>query len=406
MPFQVLNDPSRSAVSDSIGNALSVGLQNLVSHKLNAMQQQRQQQQTMQGLQALGYNSQQAAQLSNLDPQSLQQVVKQKLAEPGERAYANALGAILGEQQQNIAPVAQQQPKQGPSISDAQKLQLRKYLASPKAQKAYKPEDIKRLESFLERPEPVMQPEQAPQVQAPVLGGLNAKQATEIAKLKLEKQKISSKERSEAFKETKALREELRAKKNSAKAKLEDLDRMEELEKEGKLDTPGYLEFLNRAGLDIPSLMDEGSQEFNKIATNFIRDAKEYFGGRISNFEIEQFLKTVPSLSQSPEGRKRVIANLRRIEQMGVATYDAYKEVLKENNGIPPLDLGEQVDEKLEKKRDAITKRFKQDLSRPVPEGQNKLITAAQASLGSIISAPGKILKGLGGGLGNIVGLL
>ncbi|MEK6884942.1 MAG: hypothetical protein AABY22_35250, partial [Nanoarchaeota archaeon] len=41
-------------------------------------------------------------------------------------------------------------------------------------------------------------------------------------------------------------------------------------------------------------------EEFQKIEANFLRNAKQYFGGRISNYEVEQFLKTIPSLSQSP----------------------------------------------------------------------------------------------------------
>lgn len=405
MAFQVLNDPSRGAVSESIGSALSTGLQNLVSHKLGQIQEQKQRQDTSRGLQALGYSPQEAAQLSHFQPEIIGEIAKRKLAEPGEQAYAQALGSLLGGGQPQTALPQQVQAPTEPRITTKQKEQLKKYLASDKAKTAYKPEDLKRLQSFLEKEEPISAPSKtSEQTKAPSFKGLNAKQATEIAKLGLEQQKLARQERSEAFKETKALRDEIRTRKNSAKAKLEDLDRMEELEKEGKLDTAGYTEFLKRSGLDIPALLNEGSEEFNKIAANFVRDAKEYFGGRISNFEVEQFLKTVPSLSQSPEGRKRVIANLRRIEQLGVATYDAYKEVLRENNGVPPLDLGEQVDEKLDKKREAITERFKKDLAKPVPQGQNQIVTAIQTGLGSLVGAPSKLLSKAQSGLGALLG--
>ena len=126
---------------------------------------------------------------------------------------------------------------------------------------------------------------------------------------RLEREKLNL----ERFKHTKDLRDTITNEAKASNGDLRDLERIEELEKEGKLDTPGYVEFLKRSGLNIPALQNEGSEEFQKITQNFMRNAKQYFGGNISNFEVEQFLKTIPSLSQSPEGRKRVISNMKRI---------------------------------------------------------------------------------------------
>ena len=201
-------------------------------------------------------------------------------------------------------------------------------------------------------------------------------------------------ERREAFKDTKAERKEIIDKARAAREQLRDLGRMEELQEEGKLDTPGYVELLRRSGLDIPALMSEGSEEFQKIAANFLRDAKTYFGGRVSNYEIEQFLKTVPNLSQSNAGRQRVIANLKRLNNIALAYNDTLKEVMSENKGVPPLDLIEQVDSRIDKKLDKISEKFKEDLAKPVPPGQNKLITALQSVLGSVIGNAAKPITG------------
>ena len=106
--------------------------------------------------------------------------------------------------------------------------------------------------------------------------------------------------------------------------------------------------------------------------------------------------------SHDPEGWKRVIANLRRIKQTEIAYKDALKEVVAENNGVPPLDLLEKIDDKIGTKMDKISQRFKDDLAKPVPEGQNKFITGLQAALGSVVGAPGKILSGIGHLLGGV----
>ena len=140
--------------------------------------------------------------------------------------------------------------------------------------------------------------------------------------------------------------------------------------------------------------MSAESQEFKKIQQSFLKEAKQYFGGRVSNYEVEQFLQTIPSLSQSPEGRQRVIAGLKRLSNGANEYYKAYEEVLKENGGVPPYDVEEQIERKADKRLDAISHQFKKDLEKPVPAGQNKLITALQSGAGHAIGAIPKTLKG------------
>jgi len=218
----------------------------------------------------------------------------------------------------------------------------------------------------------------------------------------LSEKKMEAQEKREAFKLTKDERKQIFQEGKAARDDLHELDRLEELEKEG-VDTPGYVEFLKRSGLDIPALMNPSSEEFQKVAQTFMRNAKNYLGSRISNFELEQFLKTIPSLSQSPEGRKRVIADLKYMARVKLEHMKALKKILKRNKNIPPLDLLEQIDDLVGNKMDKIAKKFKDDLAKPVPEGQNQLITASQALLGSVIGAPGKLLGGLGHLLGGIL---
>lgn len=227
----------------------------------------------------------------------------------------------------------------------------------------------------------------------------------EREKLELKRRQVEQKEKTDRFKATKEERKEIVDKSRAARSALRDLNRLEELEESGNLDTPGYASFLKNSGLDLPTLMNPESEEFQKIVNNFTRDAKTYFGGRVSNFEIEQFMKTIPSLSQSPEGRKRVIANLKYLNNAALQYNDALKDVMKENEGIPPYDLMEQVDDIVEKKQESLAEKFKRDLAKPVPAGQNRLITALQATTGSILGAPGKLLNKAGGAISALAAL-
>lgn len=219
--------------------------------------------------------------------------------------------------------------------------------------------------------------------------------------LSLGKSKSEREEEFKKFKESKEFRKGIISAKKESRSVIKDLDRLEELSASGKLSTPGYVEFLKRSGLDIPALLNPESEEFQKIQQGFLKNAKQYFGSRISNFEVEQFLKTIPSLSQSPEGRKRVIANLKHMARGADEYYKAYEEVLKENKGIPPYDVEERVERKVDARLDRIYKQFKNDLQKPVPKGQSKIITALQAGAGSVLGG----IAGAAGTLGGAAGL-
>lgn len=380
-----------------IGSGLGEGLALLAQQRLAQMQQRTQQAKTAGGLQALGFDPQQAQLLSSLEPNILQNVVKQKLQAPSQQAFAQALFGELGGQQPTSG-IESLQTELPSTVSQAPDL----------LQQIAQPGGLAQLQlgkqPSIQTPRADTQKGKSLVMPSPLAPQLNADQAFKIAQLRLQRRDLSEKERREAFKLTKTERKEILDKGRSARQNLQDLSRLEELEKEGKLDTPGYVEFLKRSGFDLPALMSPGSEEFQKIAQTFMRDAKTYLGSRISNFELEQFLKTIPSLSQSPEGRKRVISNLKYFNRVSLEYNKALKEVIAENDGVPPLDLLEQVDEKADKRLDTLSTRLKEDLAKPVPTGQNRLITALQSTLGSVIGLPGTLLQGasklLGGGGG------
>jgi hypothetical protein len=394
-------------LGSGFGAGISSTLQNLAQQKAQEMQQRK----VSTGLSALGFSPQEAQQLAMLPENLLAPIVKQKSQESQNQAFAQALGNILGQpvegefaQAPAQAPFQAKEPSTAEKLSFKERQQVAKYLSSPEGKKQFKPEDRilalsslkKPTESQVQAAAQIRQEQQGlPRKQA-VKATLSPDQAYKLAQLGLKKEEITEKRKSEAFKMSAAERKEIINKARVARQDLKDLDRMEELDKSGKLDTAGYSEFLKRSGLDIPALMNPESEEFGKIAANFLRDAKQYFGGRISNYEIEQFLKTIPSLSQSPEGRKRVIANLRYMKRADLAYNEALKEVISDNKGIPPYDLLEKVDDKIEKKLEKLSDKFKEELARPVPESQNKLITAAQAGLGSLVGAPGALLGKIG----------
>lgn len=430
---QVINKPTLStlfgsALGTGVGHGLSNELERMAAFRAQDMANRR----YSQGLQQLpGVTPQVANFLAALNPEERKYALQNigSLIELGNQPQQEQFSGL-----QNVPQYAEQQEQ--PQLSPQQESQLRLLLSPDVAQ-----QNLQKLSStlgkhplevldFIEQNphlgnalqlvqeliphKPAEQEQQRaaePGNQAVVKAPLKSDEISDRAqkiqdiftspqekrerqKLALKERQIAQQERAARYKETKEDRKEILNKYKTAKDALRDLNRMQELEDTGNLDTPGYVEFLKRSGLDIPALMNPESEEFQKIAANFMRDAKTYFGGRVSNYEIEQFLKTIPSLSQSPEGRKRVIANLKQINNGAVEYYKALKQVLAENEGLPPYDLLEQVEDKVDKKQETLAQKFKEDLSRPVPKGQNKYITALQSSAPAAPSALGSAVVG------------
>lgn len=353
-------------IATGLSSGLSQGLEGILQSKMNQIGQQK----SLSNLINAGLTPQDATLISQF-PQDIQAKLLGQLWERGTGMPFSQTGDMAQQLQQSLSPQS--------SMPNMQEVLSRGELGGQGA------------------------PQQQQQMQSSFYN-LPLKEQREQKKLSLKERQVASQEEAARFKATAPERKAIIDTARAARQDIKDLDRMQELEKEGKLDTPGYVEFLKRSGLDIPALMNPGSEEFVKTSANFMRNAKNYLGSRISNYELEQFLKTIPNLSQSPEGRKRVISNLKYTARAALEYNNALKEVLAKNKGIPPFDLAEQIDDRIENKLDKLALKFKEDISKPVPKSQNRLVTALQSILGS---TAGPVAGGLAGGLvGGPVGAL
>lgn len=449
------SNPSwQETLGTGLGSGISGALQQLTANKLHKMQQQEERSSFENLLKNNNYSAAQASLIAGLPesqrlqalqslnmvsaPQQQGQVQQnnqpleallQRTQDLGQKpSTLSALELLKANQQAKLMPGLQQslQQQQGPEF-DFNQLQaeaarqglnlspeqqnrlnsrIQEIYSDQGKRKALEDDVMKYLESHPELQGQQIRQEQPnqPLFKKP----LTESERIAQERLNLKKQEMSAAEKREAFKITKEERKEINDKAKEARRDLQDLDRLEELEKEGKLNTPGYVEFLERSGFNIPALMEPGSQEYNKIVNNFVRGAKSVFSGRITNQELEQYMRTLPGLSMSPEGRKRVIANLRMLKQGDVAYSETAREIIKENRGIPPLDLVEQLEDRVGPKLDKIAINFRKNLLKEVPKGQNKLITGLQAALGGTVGALPGVLKSvsgpvIGGLAGNLI---
>lgn len=418
------------SLGSALGQGLGAGLQQLAQQRVNNMLKQQQQQEVAQGLQALQFSPEKAQQLSLLPTPLLQDYLKLQQQERTQQALASLLGSM--EQ-----PVAAQPTAPTASPEQLTQAALSDFMASGV-------KDSSALSQLFAKQDPLFAPVQQEtadtldvstkpgtpivspaKLQAKLIGaGVDPRVAAEVVKTQLaqqkevrearkeelERKKEARREREEAFKQTKDERKKWADEYKVAKQDFDTAKTLEELNQSGKLSTSGYNEFLSRSGLDLGALESPESIQFKSLAQTFMRGAKQYFGGNVSNREIELFLKTIPNLSQTPEGRKRILAGIKNMSRAKMAYFEEARKVIKQNKNIPPLDLLEQVEDRVEARAKKFAELFKRDIAKPVPEAQKPLVTALQAGAGSLIGMAPKALPLagaalIGGGTGGLGGL-
>lgn len=407
MPQIINENPNFGSL---LGTGLASGLNMLAQNKLNQFAGRQQRNMTAQGLAALGIPEQNAMQIAGL-PEKLQElVVKNYLAAAESQGLNEALAALSGEPQQQQLPNSQnfyQQaaPQQNPQLSALQNLissgqgvtpeAFGKQLSqAPGAQQLGLPtEPTKREERAKSFADTLRAARISPEHKL--------KLATLQQSNQLHKEKLSAKEREIIDKETKPIYDEISKGAKAAQNNNKRLDRMEQLIKEGKLNSalsvsildniPGISEavggaigvYLGLAGGPLgaggggyigtkigkgigegvsgaaSALLSPDSQEFRKLSNDFLKDAKETFGSRLTNYDVQTFLATVPTLSQSDEGKRRVITNLRSFNEAALLRKKAMDQIIKDNGGRRPANLDTLVEDRIAPQLDALAQKFK-----------------------------------------------
>ena len=324
MPVQIIpqDEGIWGALGTGLGSGLQSGLQQLAQSNLQNMLAQKQQQQTQRGLLALGFDSERASALSGLDPQSLREVIKSQQRAPQEEAFAEALNQLLGVSQK--PSVTDQQVTDGQPISEQKALpRLTEQQAAKLADLQFKKEKSIREERKI------------------------------TAKKEEEERKALQVKEAEVAKETLPTYKELNKEYKSAINNDTRLDRIETLTKQGKLGKPLFnslLKTLSKGiggfGIDLTGLMTADAQELDKLSTDFIREAKDIFGSRLTDADLKAFLRIIPTLSQSNSGRMRIIHNMRLFNAGIKVRKKAMDSVISENNGKRPFNLDQLIEER------------------------------------------------------------
>lgn len=177
----------------------------------------------------------------------------------------------------------------------------------------------------------------------PVLGEQGAKiLATQYG----EQQKGQIKENIAINKENRELRDNVVDSYESAKVSESNIKRLEQLNDTA---TPLTAFLAEKTGIPLDLWASPDSEEFKKLVSQRgLNVAKSYGFGRILQTEFENFMKTLPSLLNTQEGRQRILHTLKYFDNISIQRYEQYKNLIQENNGKIPSDLKLELSKKME----------------------------------------------------------
>jgi len=121
---------------------------------------------------------------------------------------------------------------------------------------------------------------------------------------------------------------------DSARVSDANLNKMQSLIDSDKIISPlgAYLTDLLGAPVSLTSNAD--TEEFQKLAAQRgLNVASAYGFGRILQTEFTEFLKTIPSLLNSKDGKERIIHTLRYFDNLAKARYEVFKDARKNRTG-------------------------------------------------------------------------
>jgi len=367
-----------TGIGENLGKALGGGMQQavgaLMQQKLAGLMKQQETKQKSAFWQQLGFTPEVSMAIASQDPQTQKSFL--------DRIEGLNLSGLGQPQQGGGAQPQQPQPQQDPlsALQGQQQQPQQDPFASfgiPQYNAQIDPNIIPSQQQQALPGQQGIPTQDQSQLKAPGLTlGANPAERRHRENLDLKKQtldmrkEVAGEKRAESrqTENKKDLQVALKTKENS-QHQVKALDNMLSLGESGKLDHPIFVKGIEKLGLDW--MLSPESQEYISESKSLFKDLKEIFGSRPIGIEFEAFMKSIPTLMNSADGRKTIAKNMKAYYQAKSVKADVMMDVLKKNKDISPLDLTILASEKTEKKINKIYEKLRKGVteSRELPAG-------------------------------------
>jgi len=90
--------------------------------------------------------------------------------------------------------------------------------------------------------------------------------------------------------------------------------------------------------LRLPFLASTEAQRFVKTVNDFTTQAKDSYGARVTNFDLNQFMQRLPTLLNTKKGREQIISQMELINDINSVYYKNLKNTYDKSGGVRKID--------------------------------------------------------------------
>lgn len=148
---------------------------------------------------------------------------------------------------------------------------------------------------------------------------------------------------------------------------------MQKLASDDDLVSPTAAAFLESLGIPYGVLEDPSSELYNKLSLDLLKGLPETYGSRIMKVEVDNFLKTIPALLNSADGRRMIASNMLKLGEMKEVYYNEMRKQQTgalDNNKPLPRDFQQRVFDQVKPQINRINDQFvKMSEIKSVPKG-------------------------------------
>lgn len=119
--------------------------------------------------------------------------------------------------------------------------------------------------------------------------------------------------------------------------------------------------FLDALGIPLGALENPSSELYHKLSQDLLKGLPETYGSRILKVEVDNFLKTIPTLMNSADGRRMIASNMLKLGELKEVYYNQMRKEQKEylDTGKPlPKDFQQRVFDQVKPQIDRINNEF------------------------------------------------
>ncbi len=199
------------------------------------------------------------------------------------------------------------------------------------------------------------------QFEAFIDAGVSKENAEAYAKIKGQKLERRGKEFENSYKAQEGFINETTDKYKAFETEMKPrLMQMQHMDPE-KIIGPTASVFLDHLGIPLGALEDPSSELYQKLSQDLLKGLPDTYGNRILKVEVDNFLKTIPTLMNSVEGRRMISSNMLKLGEMKEVYYNEMrkqqKDYLDTNNPIP-RDFQQRIFDQVKPQIDRINNDF------------------------------------------------